>query len=174
MSATQAAEAAKEFVISRDLDAPRDLVWACFTDPAQMQQWWGPKGFTVIASKMDLRAGGMYHYGLKAPDGPPMWGRFIFREVSPKDRMVFISSFSDEAGGVTRHPMAPDWPLEMLSTFTFEDLPGGRTRFTVRWTPHNATETETRVFNDSLANMNQGWSGTLEKLESYLATARRP
>lgn len=173
MSATQTAEATKEFVIARDLDAPRDLVWACFTDPAHMKQWWGPKGFTVTVSKMDLRAGGMYHYGMQAPDGTPMWGRFMFREISPKDRMVFINSFSDEAGGVTRHPLAPNWPLEMLSTFTFEDLPGGKTRFTVRWTPHNATEIETRVFNESFASMQQGWGGTMEKLQTYVADAKK-
>ncbi len=107
-----------DFVISRVLDAPRDLVWKAFTDPERMRQWWGPKGFSVIASKMDLRPGGTYHYGLKAPDGSPMWGKFVFREIVAPERMVFINSFSDEAGGTTRHPMAPTWPLEMLSTFT--------------------------------------------------------
>jgi uncharacterized protein YndB with AHSA1/START domain len=61
-----------EFVISRVLDAPRDLVWKCFTDPEHMRRWWGPKGFTVVASKMDLRVGGTYHYGLQAPNGAPM------------------------------------------------------------------------------------------------------
>lgn len=169
MSSTQTAEATKEFVISRDLDAPRDLVWACFTDPERMKQWWGPKGVTVMASKMDLRPGGIYLYGMKTADGTEMWGRFVYREISPKGRMVFINSFSDEAGGVTRHPLAPTWPLEMLSTFTFEDLPGGKTRFTVRWTPHNATEAETKAFNESFASMQQGWGGTLEKLQTYLA-----
>ena len=46
-----------------------------------MKQWWGPKGFTVIASKMDFRVGGTYHYGMKAPDGSPMWGKFRYREI---------------------------------------------------------------------------------------------
>ena len=66
----------EEFVLSRVLDAPRDLVWKCFTDPERMRHWWGPKGFKVIASKMDLRPGGIYHYGLQAPNGeavrPPL------------------------------------------------------------------------------------------------------
>jgi uncharacterized protein YndB with AHSA1/START domain len=65
------------FVISRVFDAPRDLVWRCFTDPDHMRQWWGPKGFKVLASKMDLRVGGTYHYGMSAPDGSPMWGKFV-------------------------------------------------------------------------------------------------
>ncbi len=89
----------EDFVISRTLDAPRDLVWKAFTDPKRMAQWWGPKGFKVIPSKMDLRPGGLYHYGLEAPNGSPMWGRFVFREIVAPERIVFINSFSDEKGG---------------------------------------------------------------------------
>ena len=95
---------AGDFVISRVFDAPRDLVWRCFTEPEHMKQWWGPKGFTVLASKMDLRVGGTYHYGMKAPDGGTMWGKFVYREIVPQERLVFINSFSDEKGGITRHP----------------------------------------------------------------------
>src|SRR5262249_19849622 len=112
--------AAPEFVISRVFDAPRALVWKALTEPERMKQWWGPKGFKVIASKMDLRPGGIYHYGLQSPDGAPMWGKLTYREIAAPERLVFITSFSDEAGGITRHPMAPTWPLEMLSILTLE------------------------------------------------------
>jgi uncharacterized protein YndB with AHSA1/START domain len=165
-------ETGTEFVISRVLDAPRDLVWKVFTDPEHMKQWWGPKGFTVFHSKMDLRAGGTYHYGMTSPTGQQMWGKFVFREIVAPERMVFISSFSDAAGGTTRHPMAPSWPLEMFSTFTFEELPGGKTRFTVRWSPHNATADEQKTFEAGRDSMRMGWSGTLEQLETYLAKAK--
>jgi uncharacterized protein YndB with AHSA1/START domain len=163
---------AGDFVISRVLDAPRALVWTCFTDPERMKQWWGPKGFTVTASKMDLRPGGTYHYGLKAPNGQAMWGKFVYREIVSNERLVFINSFSDEKGGVTRHPMNSGWPLEMLSTFTFEDAPGGKTKFTVRWAPHNATQEEQKTFDTGHDSMRMGWSGTMEQLEAYLATAK--
>jgi uncharacterized protein YndB with AHSA1/START domain len=83
--------------------------------------------------------------------------------------MVFINSFSDEAGGITRHPMAPTWPLEMLSTFTFEEAPGGKTKLTIRWSPHNATDEERKTFDAGHDSMRQGWGGTLEKLTAYLA-----
>jgi uncharacterized protein YndB with AHSA1/START domain len=59
-------EAKSEFVMSRVFDTPRNLLWECFTYPERMKHWWGPKGFTVIASKMDLRVGGTYHYGITA------------------------------------------------------------------------------------------------------------
>jgi uncharacterized protein YndB with AHSA1/START domain len=161
-----------DFVISRELDAPRELVWKCFTDPERMKQWWGPKGFTVIASKMDLRVGGTYLYGMNAPNGAPMWGKFTYREIVPPERLVFINSFSDEKGGVTRHPGGPTWPLEMLSTFTFEELPGGKTKFTVRWATHNASAEEEKTFESGRNSMTQGWNGTLEQLEAYLGKAK--
>lgn len=161
-----------EFVISRVLDAPRDLVWKAFTEPDRMRHWWGPKGCSVIASKMDLRPGGTYHYGLKAPNGSTIWGKFVFREIVAPERMVLISSFSDEAGGTTRHPLNAAWPLEMLSTFSFEEQADGKTKVTIRWSPHNATEEERKTFDGSRDSMTQGWSGTFEQLAAYLATAR--
>jgi uncharacterized protein YndB with AHSA1/START domain len=166
---TQTQTKSPDFVISRVFDAPRELVWKAFTDAERMKQWWGPKGFTVIASKMDLRPGGTYHYGMKAPDGSPMWGKFVFREVTAPERMVFVNSFSDEAGGTTRHPLHLSWPLEMLTTFTFEELPGGRTKFTTRWQALNATPEEQNTFDTNHNSMRMGWTGTLDNLQAYLA-----
>jgi uncharacterized protein YndB with AHSA1/START domain len=168
---TQAQTENIDFVISRTFDASRDLVWKAFTEPERMKHWWGPKGFTVIASKMDFRPGGTYHYGMRAPDGSAMWGKFVYQEITPPERMVLINSFSDEAGGITRHPMAPNWPLQMFSTFTFEDVGGGKTKFTVRWSPHNATEEERKVFATSHDSMRGGWGGTMDQLATYLAKA---
>jgi uncharacterized protein YndB with AHSA1/START domain len=163
---------AGEFVMSRVFDAPRALLWQCFTDPERMKHWWGPKGFTVVASKMDLRVGGTYHYGMKAPNGGAMWGLFTYREIVPREKLVFVNSFSDEQGGVTRHPGHEKWPLRMLSTFTFEDAPGAKTKFTVRWQTLDATAEEQQTFDTMHASMTQGWSGTMEQLEAYLATTK--
>ena len=60
----------------------------------------------------------------------------------------------------------------MHSIFTFEELPGGKTKFTVSWEPHNATEEERKTFEAGRDSMRMGWSGTLEKLEAYLAKAK--
>ena len=158
--------------MSRVFDAPRDLVWKCFTEPDRMKHWWGSKGFTVIASKMDLRAGGTYHYGMTAPNGAAMWGLFRYREIVPQEKLVFINSFSDEKGGVTRHPGHHKWPLHMLSTFTFEDAPGGKAKFTVRWQTLDATPEEENTFDTMHDSMTQGWSGTMESLGAYLATTK--
>ena len=168
---SETATQSSDFVISRVFDAPRDLVWKAFTEPERMQEWWGPKGFKVIASKMDLRPGGTYHYGMKAPDGSTMWGKFVYREIVAPQRLVFINSFSDESGGITRHPMSPTWPLEMLSTFTFDDEPGGKTKVTIRWSAHKPTAEERKTFDSSHDSMRQGWGGTLDRLTEYLAKA---
>ncbi len=161
----------KNFVMSRVFDAPRDLVWQCFTDPERMKEWWGPKGCTVVAAKMDLRVGGTYHYGMKMPDGNVMWGKFVYREITPPERLVFINSFSDERGGLTRHPMSPNWPLELRSIFMFDELPGGKTKFTLYWSTYNATKEEQQTFDAGHSSMTQGWGGTLDSLAAYLARA---
>jgi uncharacterized protein YndB with AHSA1/START domain len=172
-SATTAASAtlSEAFVISRVFEAPRELVWQAFTEPERMKQWWGPKGFTVIASKMDLRPGGIYHYGMRAPDGSTMWGKFVYREIVRPERIVLVNSFSDEAGGITRHPMAPTWPLKMLSTFLFAEQ-DGRTTLTIKWSPLEADEKERATFAEARPSMQQGWTGTLDQLAAYLAKAR--
>ena len=159
-----------EFIISCVFDAPRDLVWKAFTDPERMKQWWGPKGFTVRYSKIDFRPGGIYHYCLRSPDGKDMWGKMVYREIVPHKQIVFVNSFSDENGGLTRHPMRRTWPLEMLSTFTFAEQ-DGKTTFTIRWRPYQATETERKTFDEGRKGMQQGWGGTLDQLEAYLAKA---
>ena len=160
--------AQKPFVISRTFSAPREMVFDAFTNADEMKKWWGPKGFTMKVSKMDFRVGGTYHYGMHAPNGMPMWGRFVYREIVRPERIVFVSSFSDEEGGVIRHPMAPDWPQQMITTFTFEDLGGGRTRFTTTSMPLDATESERAVFDANHDSMKGGWTGTLDQLEQHL------
>lgn len=171
MNAAQNAGAAATapFVITRTLNAPRKLVWAAFTEADRLKQWFGPKGFTPDVSKMDLSPGGTYHYRLAGPGGATMWGKWVIREVVPQQRLVTLSSFSDEDAGITRHPMAPTWPLEMISTFTFEDAGAGKTKITIEWAPYNASPEEIMTFEVGRPSMTQGWSGTFEQLEGYLA-----
>ncbi len=97
-----------DFVITRVFDAPPATLWQCFTEPERMKEWWGPKGSVIVASKMDFRVGGTYLGAMRSPDGQVMWAKFIYREIVAPKRLVWVHSFSDEAGGVTRHPMSPD------------------------------------------------------------------
>lgn len=165
---TDAKARTQEFVISRDFDAPRELVFKMFSDVEHTRKWWSPKGFTAIDSKMDFRVGGVHHYGLRMPDGKEIWGKQIYREITPPSRIVLVNSFADRDGNTTRHPLAPVWPLEMLTTFTFEDIGDNKTRFTVTWLPINAGDAEVAAFDDGRDSMRGGWTGTLDQLEAYL------
>jgi uncharacterized protein YndB with AHSA1/START domain len=150
------------------LDAPRELVWKAWTERDRMMRWFGPKGFTMTAADLDFRPGGVFHYCLRGPDGREMWGKFVYREIVPPERIVLVNSFSDANGGLTRHPMSPTWPREMLTTTTFAEQ-AGRTTVTIRWSPLNATEAERQTFDASHAGMRTGWTGTFDQLAEYLA-----
>ena len=171
MSAKDSArQAEKPFVISREFGAPRDLVWKSGTEAERRKQWWGPKGFIVHTCKVDLRPGGIFHYGMTAPDGSDMWGRFLYREIEAPRRLKFIVSFSDPDAGMSRHPGHLQWPLQMLSTVTFQKA-GGGTTVTVQWEAYEATDGERKTFQDGMESMQQGWTGTFEQFGDYLAKA---
>ncbi|HSD93063.1 MAG TPA: SRPBCC domain-containing protein [Methyloceanibacter sp.] len=157
-----------EFVISRTFNAPVTRVWRAWTDPDELLHWWGPKGFTIASTKVDLKPGGTFHYLLKSPQGQEMWGRFLYREIVPRKRLVYINSFSDPEGGIARHPMAPDWPLQLFSTIIFEEK-DGKTTVTIHWIPYEASDLETETFEKGKDSMQAGWTGTLDRLDSYLA-----
>ena len=161
-----------DFVISRVFDAPRELVWKAFTDPEHMKHWWGPKGSTVLISKMDLRVGGSYLGALRDASGQVMWGKFVYREIVPPQRLVWEHSFSDEHGGLTRHPLAPTWPLKLLTTVTFDEPRQGQTGVTLRWSPLNATAQEQATFDAAHAVVRGGWGGSFERLAAHLASAK--
>ena len=66
-----------------------------------------------------------------------------------------------------RHPWHASWPLEMLATYTFTEK-AGKTTFTIRWVPINATPEEQKTFDEEHSSMTQGWTGTLDQLAAYL------
>ena len=158
------------FVIAREFAAPRETVWRAWTDRKSFMQWFGPKGFSMPTATLDFRPGGVFHYCLRSADGHDMWGKFVYREIVPPERIVLVNSFSDEKGGLTRHPMSPTWPAEMLSTTTFTEQ-AGKTTITIKWAPLNPTEEERKTFDTSHEGMTMGWSGTFDQLAEYLAKA---
>jgi uncharacterized protein YndB with AHSA1/START domain len=160
----------KPFVISRVFNAPLDLVFKAWTEESRLKEWFGPKDYPIFYAKNDFRPGGTFHYGMRG-GGTEIWGKWTWREISPPSRLVMVSTFSDPQGNTTRHPFHPDAPRESLATVTFEPHAGkGRgTVVTITWAPINPTQAERTTFNDNFASMNQGWSGTLDKLTTFLA-----
>lgn len=156
------------FVISRDVRAPRALVFQVYTRSEHLAQWLSPAGFRTIRATMDLRVGGQYHYGIEGPNGFQMWGKQQFLEIVPDERIVHLQSFSTPDGGLGTHPMAPTWPQYMHATTTFADAPDGVTRVTISWAPHESDEIGNQTFDAARAGMVDGFGGTFVKLDEYL------
>jgi len=158
----------KPFVLSREFAAPRDLVWTVWTELEHFMAWFGPAGFKTTHAKMDLRPGGMFHYCMVSPEVKEIWGRAVYREIVPPVRLVWINSFSDRDGGITRHPFSQDpWPLQLLTIVTFAETTG-KTTVTVAWTPFDATDAERQTFEKGRESMKAGWTGTFDRLAAHL------
>lgn len=166
---------AEPFMLQRCFTAPRELVFATLTHAEHLKHWMGPIGMEMNHCTVDLRPGGVFHYGLRphhSAGEPVLWGKWIFREIKPPERLVTVASFSDAAGGETRHPMAPVWPLQTLSAITLADE-GGKTLLTLDWRPLNASAAEELVFTSMHASMTQGWGGTMDQLQAHLAAVQK-
>ena len=163
---------AAPFTISRVFHAPRALVYQVHTEPSHLGCWLSPEGFASIHSNMDFREGGIYHYGLEGPHGMQMWGKQMYREILPNEKLVYIQSFSDKDGGLTRHPMSPSWPLQMLATVTFESIGEQKTRLTISWQPYEPDEAGSITFDAARTGMRQGFGGMFAKLNVYVNSLR--
>ncbi len=119
-----------------------------------MAQWWGPKGFTNPVCEMDVRPGGALRIVMRAPDGVehPMSG--VFREVVAPKRLVFSMVAEDKDG----NPL-----LEGVATATFAEQ-DGRTKLTVHASAMGVVAIAARM----LEGMEEGWTQSLERLESLL------
>jgi uncharacterized protein YndB with AHSA1/START domain len=111
-----------ELTVTRDIDAPRTLVWKCWTDPAHAGKW-GPEGFTVLYEDRPLAVGGAWRCCLRPTDGrPDLWQGGEFREIVEPERLVMTFAWDDD--------LARGEP-PMLLTLTFEELGDNRTRLTL-------------------------------------------
>jgi uncharacterized protein YndB with AHSA1/START domain len=161
----------QELVITRTFDAPRELVFKAFAETERLARWWGPQGCTIHVSTLDFRPGGVFHYRMALPDGHDMWGCFTYREIVPPEKIVWVNAFSDPDGNLTRAPFGETIPLEILNTVTLEGQ-GGKTVLTLRSVPVDSTAEEVATFEGMFDSMRQGWGGTWDQLDTYLAQAR--
>ena len=160
----------KPFILERSFDAPRKLVWEAMTEAAHLKRWFGPTGELSYAS-VDLREGGVFLYGIAAPGGAVMRAKRIFTEIKPPEKLVSIASYCDETENITRHPMSPAWPLEMLIAITLTEKEG-KTHMLLDWRAHNATAEEQATFDASHATLQQGWTRSFDNLDTHLKTMK--
>jgi len=166
------AESAGEscFVINRSFAAPIETMFEMWTDPEHFSRWLAPTGFTMQFIKADIRPGASTFYVMTDGGAVKMYGRARYLEIERPNRLVYTQQFCDEHENVTRHPMAPTWPATMLTTVTLTEESAGQTRVTVKWEPHGeTTREELETFLKARGGMTQGWTGSFDKLDDYLA-----
>ena len=162
------AVAGNELIITREFNAPRELVFQAWTDPQHLSNWWGPKEMKITSLTLDLRPGGMLLYCMSA-GGMEMWGKFIYHEAAAPERIVFVSSFADKDGNTIRAPFSNKWPLEVYNVLTLTEH-DGKTLLTLHGGPVNATADEMKMFEEMHNSMQQGFGGTFDQLDEFLAT----
>lgn len=169
---TGAATTSPPLVLRRVVRATPEQVWRVWTEREHLAQWFGPAGCTLDALAFTLRAGGTFHYRMRMPGAGEMYGRWVFREVAPPTRLVFTVGFADAAGAPARSPFDASWPLEMLTVVTIEPHAGiGKgTVLTVTSSAIAAHAAEQRTFDGGHASMQQGWAGTFDRLDQYVAS----
>ncbi len=140
----------KEIMMTRTFSAPRELVWKAWTDGEIMSRWSAPHGFTIHDGQQDVRPGGAWRCGMRAPDGADHWVSGVYREVSAPERLVLTHAW--EEGGKRGQ--------ETLVTVTLEAV-GEKTRMTFVQTGFASTA--------SRDGHEVGWSEAFERLAAHLA-----
>lgn len=143
-----------DLVMTREFDAPRELVFKAWTDARQVAQWWGPKGFTNPVCELDVRVGGAIRIHMRAPNGVvyPMTGSF--EEIVAPERLVFVSSALDDKGKSM---------FDIRNVISFVEQ-RGKTVLTLQARVITATEQAPQY----LQGMEMGWAQTLDRLQAYL------
>lgn len=149
-------KAGTEVSFERIFDAPRDLVFACWTEAKHLKAWWGPAGSQNGDTRIDARPGGDIFIQMRGPGfDHPMGG--TVEEIDPPRRLVFLSKAFQNPDG--------SWQFVNRNTVLSEDL-GTRTRIRLHTVVLSASE-EIQVPVD---NMKEGWAGSLDRLQAHLAT----
>ena len=140
-----------ELHLTRIYDAPVAVVWDAWTDPKQVAQWWGPRGFTLTTHSKDLRPGGTWVYTMHGPDGVDYPNKTVYHEVEKHVKLVY-----DHGGSDDRPPMFRVMVL-------FSDV-GDKTKMDMTMTlPTPEAAEETRHFIKKA-----GGDSTWDRLAEYL------
>jgi uncharacterized protein YndB with AHSA1/START domain len=143
----------RELVLTRLIDAPRDKLFRCWTEPELMKQWFTPRPWTTPVIETDVRPGGSSYVVMRGPDGNEFPNRGVYLEVVKNEKIVFTDAFT-EAWQPSEKPF-------FVGIITFEDE-GGKTRYTARarhWTVADREAHEKMGFHE-------GWGKCADQLEA--------
>ena len=144
----------QEMLITREFDAPRELVFKACTDPELIPQWWGPRYLSTEVDRLDVRAGGQWRFLNRDAEGNEYGFHGVYHEILAPERV--IDTFEFEGLPETGHVV--------LETFHFEALPGGRTRLTAQSVFQSVADRDGMLQSD----METGVEDTYERLAELL------
>jgi uncharacterized protein YndB with AHSA1/START domain len=153
--ATVSTPSEREIRVERVFDAPRDRVFAAYTDPELIPEWYGPRGTTTVVDRMDVRTGGDWRVVMRESDGSETGFRGTYREVTPPERIVQTFEWEGMPGHVS------------VETATFEDL-GEQTKVTTVSIFHTPEERDGML----ASGMERGMNETYARLDELLASGK--
>lgn len=154
---TAAPETDRELVLTREINAPPEKLFRAWTQPELLKQWFAPLPFTTPHAELDVRPGGSSLIVMRGPDGTDYPNRGVYLEVVPNERLVSTDAFT--------HAWQPSEKPFMTLILTFEDIGGGRTRYTARvrhWT------VEDREMHEKMG-FHEGWGTCADQLAALVA-----
>ena len=154
MSSPASFPADRELVLTRILNAPREKLFRCWTEPSLITQWFTPPPYLTVAAEVDVRPGGSSVITMQSPEGQKIPNRGVYLEVVPNERLVFTDAYTS-AWEPAEKPF-------MTGILTFEDLGDGKTRYTARarhWTAADCEQHKQMGFHE-------GWGIATAQLEA--------
>jgi uncharacterized protein YndB with AHSA1/START domain len=144
----------RDVVISRTFNAPRELVFAAFTDARHLAAWWGPEGFTTPDARADVRPGGALQLDMHAPDGTVYHGGGTYHEIVPPERLVFSTTILGDAD---------EELASFRNTLTLIER-NGKTELTLSIRFEHASPAVLH----HIDGMEEGWNSSLDCLAEYI------
>jgi uncharacterized protein YndB with AHSA1/START domain len=154
--ATVTTPSEREIHVERVFDAPREQVFAAFTDPELIPEWWGPRDTTTVVEQMEVRPGGRWRFVVRNADGSETGFQGTYREVSPPERIAQTFEWDGMPGYVS------------VETATFEDL-GGRTKLIATTLFHTTEERDGMLASGMERGMNESYARLDDLLERLAA-----
>jgi uncharacterized protein YndB with AHSA1/START domain len=148
----------QEVFITREFDAPRELVFKAHTDPDLYAQWLGPRGYEMVLETFEPHSGGRYRYIHKDPQGNEYGFHGVFHEISEE---LMIQTFEFEG--------LPERGHVTLDTMRLEKLPGDRTRITVQSVFQSVADRDGMIQSGMERGVREGYERLDERLAELLA-----
>lgn len=93
----------RELIVTREFDAPRELVFKAYSSCEHLKNWWGTHSWPIDECSIEFKEGGTWHYCLRGPnDGDESWGKSIFQEINEPELIVYKDFFSDKDGNINK------------------------------------------------------------------------